>query len=309
VASSGEATAVGLENQGASDFGQIIGLWPALAFDSAGNAAIAYKDVHNGDIQSDDHRIADLELAWQQGGWDHIPIDMGRGTGNYTAIAIDGTDRAVLASYNPVEDNNMQRGIYAFRTAPRADGSPMCGDEETRSLPVTGCGWDAVRLYAGATDQGISVAIGPDDTTHIAYYRGDRGAPYLATLTDDTSFGDLASGWSNESFGDDRFDEGYDPALAIDPNGRVAAVYYRCALATAGLGNCRPADDGVVFAYQTAGGEWEREVIDDSPEECGRYPSLAFDSAGRAHVAYVCRTSGAGGMLEDQVFVATREPL
>jgi len=46
----------------------VVGFWPALAFDQNGNAAIAYRDVHTGVLQSDDWRRADLELAFGSGG-------------------------------------------------------------------------------------------------------------------------------------------------------------------------------------------------------------------------------------------------
>ena len=80
VVDSGQAAT----GEAASDYGDVVGYWPALAFDPQGNPAVAYKDVHAGGMQSDDFRRADLELAWRRGGWQALPCrwtgDTARGT-------------------------------------------------------------------------------------------------------------------------------------------------------------------------------------------------------------------------------------
>lgn len=287
VASSGEA-ATGMP---ASDYGEVVGYWPGLAYDSSGNAAIAYRDVHAGGIQSDDLRRADLEMAWGSGGgWRHIAVDPGRSAGEHNRLVFDGDGRPVIAYYLPMEGTSTsQQGLWVARSDD-AGGS-----------------WDQVRLLAGPTSRGPDVVIDSSDVIHVIYYDGNRGVPVHARLSDPMAFTN-GMAWDQQIFGDPRYDEGHEPSVAIDPSGLLAVAYYRCVRATEGLGSCRSADDALVFGFFERGA-WELEVVNDGDDgQCGLHPSLGFESGGAAVIGYECQAL-VGGSLDDQVHLARRDPL
>jgi hypothetical protein len=288
VSSSGEAAT----GEAASDYGEVVGYWTALAFDSAGEAVIAYKDVHAGGLQGDDRKRADLELARQGGGWSASAVDIGRGAGDYNSVAVDSQDRPIVAYYNPVESTaGPQLGVWIARAS---------ADDDS---------FDKVQLFNQASEDGPSLVIHPDDDLpRVLFYNSSEGYPELATQLTDAEFGSIGAGWELSDIGDARYDEGYDASLALNPNGQMAAVYYRCADVADGLGSCSSADDALVFAWEDAG-DWTREVVDAGGEGlCGRHPSLAFDDSGYAHIAYECETLVDGG-LESQIKYARRKPL
>lgn len=296
VRSSGEA-ATGDE---ASDYGEVVGHWPGLAVDgSTGETAIAYKDVHAGGIQNDDLERADLEIALGRGGsWQALPIDWGAGAGSYNRALFDRDGRIVVLSYNPVESRTDDRhGLWVSRSA---DGGQTW--EQTRLLR-------APQLHAG------SIALDPDGRLHVVYYDVTRGVPVLVSQRSTDGFLSLADDWQETTFGDTRYDEGYQPSLAFDASGALAVAYYRCANASAELGECAPADDALVFALRrpegdSEYGDFEYEVVDSGESEgaCGQDPSLAFEAGGHAIIAYQCQALE-GGALVDELHFARREAL
>ena len=290
VTNSGQART----GEAGSDFGEVVGYYPSLAFDRSGQPAVAYKDVHSGSIQSDDRRRADLELAWRQGGsWRAIPVDYGTGAGNFNKLAFDLQDRPVIAYYVPTESLDMTRqGIWATRSSD------------------AGQTWERVQLYNLSTSERPALAIHPQTgAPHVLYYQARKGYPTLATLTDDDKFGSLAQGWSLEDIGDSRYDEGYSPAIAFSPEGTLAVAYYRCTKSIGTLGDCTSDDDALIFAWRD-GQEWVREVVDegDVGGVCGQRPSLTFDADGYAVIAYRCEVE-VEGRLQSQIKFARRKSL
>jgi hypothetical protein len=290
VANSGEA-ATGLP---ASDYGYVVGHWPTLAYDQSGNPAIAYRDVHAGAMQGDDDRKADLELAWETGGWSHIAVDPGHGAGQYSKMLFDADGEPVIVYANNIEETtDNPQGVWVTRSAD------------------AGTTWEKVRFFLGASIDGPDAVVSPDDgTLYVVYYDSHVGVPKLLTLTDDTQFTSLDGGWTSETFGSPSYDEGYNPSIAVGPQGQVAVAYYRCGLASGGLGNCDGTEDALVFAWQE-GGSWESEIIDPGSTDlgtCGTYPSLAFDGDGHAVVAYQCQAMVDGGLV-DEVRFARRDLL
>lgn len=277
----------------ASDYGEVVGYWPALAFDSTGSPFIAYKDVHAGGLQGDDRKRADLELAHKNGGWSAQPVDIGQGAGDYNAIAIDSQDRPIIAYYNPVEAaNSAESKLGIWVTRPNAD------DE-----------FEQVRLFNNATSRGPSVVVHPDDDlARVLIYNSTEGYPQLFAQRSEPDFGSLSNGWEKRDIGDARYDEGYGASLAVSPSGHLGAAYYRCAKVVSGLGSCSPQEDALIFAYEDAG-EWTREVVDAGGDGfCGRNPSLAFDADGDAHIAYECEEL-VDAKLQPQLKYARRKAL
>jgi hypothetical protein len=288
VATSNEAAT----GQPASDFGFVVGYWSTLAFDSQGQPAVAYKDVHAGSIQRDDFARADLEFAHRRGGrWLAEAVDIGSGAGDYNRLIFDEDDVPVIAYYKPTESNIEERiGIWVARQDPQ------------------GQGWERVRLFGNGTPEGPDVLRHPQNGgLHVVFYNSRKGAPELATLEDRSRFGSVAA-WQFEDLGDPNFDEGYTPSIAVAPTGELAVAYYRCTRAAARLGDCKDGDDGLIFAWKD-GDEWKREVVDEGGQgPCGNRPSLSFDGQGRPIIAYRCETL-TDGQVEAQVKFARRSTL
>jgi len=288
VTSSGQAAS----GQPGSDFGEVVGYWPSLAFDNDGAPAIAYKDVHSGSIQSDDLRRADLELAWRRGGWDAIPVVIGKGSGDFNRILFDADNNPYIAYYTPWETT---------------EGSNL-GVWMTRSVDG-GTTWESVQLFTKGTAQGPDTAFDADGTLHLIFYNSTKGFPQLATLDDPDAFTSVSNGWSLQDLGDSRYDEGYASSIALSPTGALAVAYYRCGRAVNGLGECSAAEDALVFVWRD-GATWIREVVDNTSDggQCGQKPSLAFDATGRAVIAYTCEVF-VDGALEPQMKYAIRKAL
>ena len=160
VAESGEA----VTGEPASDYGTVVGYWPAIAYNDSGDYAIAYKDVHSGIMQSDDYRRADLELARNSGGWSHEAIDIGEGAGSYNAATYLG-DRLVVSYLTPTEDADLitKLGIWVALES-----------EE---------GWLKAQVFNKRTPSGPSVLAERDGGVMVAYYNSDLGYPVLAQIS------------------------------------------------------------------------------------------------------------------------------
>ncbi|MFU8802644.1 MAG: hypothetical protein ACNA8W_02435 [Bradymonadaceae bacterium] len=277
---------------GPSDFGYVVGYWPALAFDSAGDPGLAYKDVHSGGLQRDDFGRADLEFARRSGGsWSTVAVDYGGGAGNFNRLIFDQGDVPIIAYYKPTESHLEERlGVWVTR---------LGDDGET---------WEQVHLFARGAPEGPDLLVHPDTgDLHVVFYNSRMGNPTLATLGDRAGFESI-SAWDLEDIGDPAFDEGYTPSIAVSPTGELALAYYRCARASDGLGDCKDVNDGLIFAWKD-GAEWKREIVDAGGEgECGRRPALRFDGAGRAIIAYRCENL-VDGQVDAHVKFARRESL
>jgi hypothetical protein len=270
-----------------SDFGTVVGNWPAMAFDSGGQPALAYRDVHSGSIQSDDMRRADLEFSWQGRA---IPVDIGRGAGIYTRIVFDSQNRPNIAYYIPTEDlSESQLGVWVTRSSDQ------------------GATWEMVKLFNTGTSDGPDPILDADGNLAVVLYHSGNGRPQLVRLPDESTFADAGT-WDFKEIGDTRYDEGYSPSLALSPSGRLAVAYYRCTRSVEGLGECNPAEDAVVFAYETEDGSWKQEVVDPGDTGlCGTSPALGFDSDGHPVIAYGCQWPGDDGRLDSQVRFARRD--
>ncbi len=276
------------------DVGPVVGDWPALAFDSKGEPAIAYRDVHFGGIQSIDNKRSDLELAWKRGGgWTDLPVDMGRGAGLFMSLAFDTSDRPVIG----------YQVQYQTATGPKAGVFAARSDAQ-------GQNFQTVQLSTATEEADPSVAVSPSDgSVWVAWYDAGDGFAHLGQLTDPTQFADVAKGWALQRLGDKRYDEGEHPSLAFAPDGRVALAWYRCTLATGGIGNCNTNDDGVVFAWND-GTSWHEEMVDAGGDgNCGMSPSLVFTPDGHAVIVYQCSVRTGPSTFDLQVFAAEREPL
>lgn len=284
VQTSGEA-AVGDQ---ASDYGEVVGHWPALGFADSGAALVAYKDVHAGGVQGDDRRRADLEWVQYEGGNTVARmVDQGRGGGIYNELAVDSAGRIVIAYYLEQESTaEPQQGLWVARSE---DG---------------GVTFDKVRIFPGALSTTIALAVRGEEI-FLLYQDPELGLPILASLVDPASFTDRSS-WGTERIGDSHFVEGQDPDLVVGPDGGLWAAYYRCADTSAGSDTeCDSSLDGLVLASQIDG-DWELAEVDQGEDmgECGRDAALAVSST-NVYVAYRCQGLEASELV-DSVRLAQR---
>lgn len=300
VRNSGEAAVSG-DTAISSNFGQVVGFWPALAYDSKGNAAVAYRDVHEGGLQSDDFRRADLEIALQTGySWHAVAVDWGRSAGEYNRLVFDKKNRPVVLYHLPGDSNDFsQQGLWVARSADN------------------GATWQKVRLFPKPVPLQPDIAVDPNDgSLYVVYYNKDSRIIYLATLVDDNAFESSDKGWTFKLFGDPLYDEGRYSSIAIDPDGRIGVAYFRCSKAneTSDVRECAVSEsNALVFAWREIGrdGAWTIETIEkgESSVACGQHTSLAFDGEGAAYIAYMCQYAVTKDLVEDRVRLATRKPL
>ncbi len=257
--------------EAASDSGNVVGLWPSLAFDPQGQPAILHKDAHFGSLQHDDKYRADAELAWRNGGgWSHEAVDYGEGAGDWNELIFDSEGRPVAFYAITVEAQGTSRhGVWAARR--ETDGT-----------------WNQVRLHAGAIHQEISAAIDPlSNDLLVAFYAASDYAVKLLRLAPEAEFAD-ATAWTSEQVGDARYDEGQYVSLAFTPSGKAALAYHRCKRYDPGTDGCNQNDEAAIFALQE-GDKWNIEIVKaGSKGSCGEFTSLAFDQSGAAHVAFRC---------------------
>jgi len=237
-----------------------------------------------------------MEMAWAGsptgGGWNHYQIDENKGAGNFGQLVFDLQGRPIALQHNPTSSpTNNENGLWANRSSDN------------------GTTWERVQINIGENRERPSAIVHPDTgETWIAYYRVADKLPYIARNTDPAQWTDVANGWSIENFGDNRFNEGIHPSIAVGRDGVVGVAYYRCGRSSDAT--CDPNDDAVVFAWWQDG-EWTIEVVDEGDEgRCGMNPALSFKSDGSAFIAYQCsvRIEGTDD-FQFEVRAATRERL
>jgi hypothetical protein len=304
----------------ASDYGYVVGYWPSYARSREGAELVSYQDVHSGSIQRDDLARADLEVALREspsGAWRHEVVDLGEGagSGSQALFSRDGTPLVLyVVALEAAQQERDRQGVWLAR---KVDGV-----------------WRRSLVMAGPT-QGVPQAVPYASGLAVLYFDPRARQPVLATLNDlnalsplealaDSTLNESPSGgveagaetgaeaegvslndpWARARLGDPRYNEGHSPALALDPNGRLLAAWYRCG--SAERESCSPSDDAAVFAWtpQTSSealgfGDgpilsapeliWRLEVIERGEEApCGLDPSLTVEGSGRVWATWRC---------------------
>jgi hypothetical protein len=252
--------------------GDVTGWWPALAFDSSDNAMLAYRDVHFG-FANDDFAKSDVEFLEGSNGDQVLTIDVARGSGTYTRVALTPAGLPAVLSYN---QTGMEPGVYldldtvgGALSAQEADG-----------------GWTAARIAPAAVDGQLGFAISRQGLFALAYHDATTSTLYYMTSMD-------GSTWSSPMTVDQNGNTGQYPSLAFDENGDPAIAYYRCSPKVGTT--CDPADDGLYLARYD-GTSWNvQEVHADPMTSDGLYPALAFVGS-NAVIAFQINTTDAVGM-------------
>jgi len=253
----------------ASDAGFVVGQWPALALDPAGQPVVLHRDVHFGSLQRDDQFRADAELAWAaDGGWAHDVVDLGDGGGAHGRLAFDPDGNPVAAYVIPVEKVESRLGVWVAR---RIDGD-----------------WERVQLFAGDTRDQIALVVG--DRIGVAFTDAEARSARLRELPPGADLTDPAA-WTDERVGRGPYDEGRHVSLAYDPAGSPVLAYQTCRRLTDPSPACNVNDEGLVVATRSDG-DWSYDVVRADGTSCGRYTGLAFDPQGRAWLGFRCTVDG-----------------
>ena len=313
-----------MSGEAASDFGFVVGYWPSLAQSDRGAQMIVYQDVHGGSLQRDDLARADLEVAIKtspNGAWSYEVIDLAEGAGifNQALITPQGDQLALYyISFDAQQAERARQGLWLARR----NGDGM---------------WERGLVFGGPT-RGQPSLIPFGNGVAVAYYDPQSRRPVIAVLDDLSRVADSGA-WRRVALGDLKYNEGHSPSLAQLPDGRLAVAWYRCGPAE--VEECRPADDGVIFAYserpvtgidsaerpaEDEEGEdeaegsnelatladvaWKIEVVESGEEAlCGIDPQLVIDKSQRAWVTWQCsRRSDSQGGFEYRLESARRDP-
>lgn len=240
-----------------SDAGFVVGLWPSLALDPAGEPAVTYRDAHFGSLQHDDLHRADAELAWRQGsGWLREAVDVGRGAGDYSATLFDARGRLVVV-YAIAVDRQAESAMGVWAARREADAT-----------------WSRVWLHQGDVQARIAAGIGPDGELVVAHYSPDDARVKLHRLAEGGAFDDDAA-WSRQFAGHPSYDEGQHVSLAFTDDGRVVLAYRRCRRLSSAEGSCDLNDEGVILALETDDSFVTEVVARGELGSCGEYVDVA----------------------------------
>jgi len=260
------AAQMGNCSQNICGLGDATGFWPAIGFDSSGNAYAPFRDIHYG-FAADDFAKSDVELAEGSGGtYSILTIDVSRGGGTSNRIAFDSAGLPAVVQFDAT---GQIPGVYIDRQA--VAGS--FGAQQAAGA------WVSQQISTGQVGPQLGFAISPHGLYAVAYY--DLGSTRL--LYTESSDGNT---WSAPVSVDLNGNTGWYPSLAFDASDNPAIAYYRCN-GTPGQKTCNPdpTEDGLYLARRT-GTTWTPTVVSaNSAIEDGMYPALAFVN-GKAVIAF-----------------------
>jgi hypothetical protein len=246
-----------------SDRGFLVGLWPALAYDSAGVLHYAYRDSHDGQFGTQDYKASDVE-AWSgtavgsmtgkcvKGGGD----DKGGFGGHISMVMANGQPVVVHDSLSLSADGV---GTNAYFQKRNADGSwtPVVTVWVGASQSAPSLSFDSISGY------GIAVT----EASTLKYLSSSDGATWSVP---DPVVGDGSGGWF--------------PSLAFDPvNHEPAIAYYNCSRRTGvNEASCTTEEDEL-HVRQLIGQEWKDTLVDAAG---GVNIHLAFLANGKRLIVY-----------------------
>ena len=244
--------------------GDATGYWPAVAFDKAGQPAVAFRDLHFG-FATDDFASSDVEYA-PGPGYPITTVDVARGGGTYARLAFLPSGDPAILHYNGERDLAVD-GLWLDFVVGGAWKAQRIAD--VRAGEQLGF---AIRPAKGESDQLFAVAFFDEAGGKLVYLESVNGADWRAPADVDT---DGITG---------QF-----PSLAFGPDGEPAIAYYRCRDYDPKDRNCDRDKDGL-FVARRANGVWRVEtVVAEAGVFDGGYSSIGF-VAGKAVIAYQTRS-------------------
>ncbi len=250
--------------------GPVVGLYPAIKYDSTGRLTWCYRDVHNGQFPQQDWAGSDIECL--------------RGTPPNMA----GTGECTKAGGNDKDAPGGHMQLLMINDTPYVFWDKVLGGADTSGQDVnftyrTGANmWSAQKqvLSVAGTQQGASVAYDPTEGLGMAVLDiSDNVLRYvskpLAAANFNTADPVFAAGTG-----------GWYPSLAMDPMFHEPAIaFYVCSdRSFQNASECRTDFDGVRVAQRNSvSNQWNTETVDTSTVIAIR---LGFLPNGRKVIAY-----------------------
>lgn len=246
--------------------------WPAITVDRFGNIHIAWEDSPAATTAGQETRIFDatpgavaagrsILYAMKPAGsttWT-TPIDISRSSGlaRFVVLAPDSAGK-VHAVW--VDDAS---GNYEIYYAAREPGSGA---------------WSTPALIAAtpATSYWPSLAIGPDNSLHVAWHDFTPGTTEIYYVTKPSQ----AAAWSSPTNISHTTGTSYNPVLVVDSRGGVHAVWMDAIVADFN------APFRVLYAQKSPGGAWTPYVNLSRTTGSAEFPTLALGPADALHVAW-----------------------
>lgn len=254
-------------NSVVSDRGFLVGLWPAIAFDSTGRMYYGYRDGHGGQFPQQDWAGSDVEI-WEG----NVPPTTGKcaAQGGNNKDAYGGHLRMIIAADDQpaiihdqmfgTADTNGINTIFQRRltngnwTPP---GGSLIANPNTQS--GSSLAWDPM--------EGFGIAFIERTSSRLGYLSSADGVTFNAV---DPVFGSGSGGWY--------------PSLAMDPiNHEPAIAFYVCSnRSSVNEQSCSTTDDELRVTQRIAG-MWRETVVDT---EGGHTPQLGFFASGKRVIVY-----------------------
>ncbi len=256
-----------------SDTGFLVGVWPALGFNSMGTLFFAWRDGHNGQFEMQDWAGSDVEMA------------MGPPAGPFTRTCVKqgGNDKFAWGARLQMVMVQDQPAIIYDRAFSGAD---TIGQDVTFQKRLPSGMWTAPNVVFGFTNtqtggtlaydpmEGFGIAAVDRAQNQLFYKKSTDGSSWSAA---DPVFGVGTGGWY--------------PALAMEKEHHEPGIaFYVCSERNAvNEGSCPEAEDELRVT-QRIEGTWRETLVDKSG---GIHNRLAYFDSNKRVVAYRDPRSGA----------------
>lgn len=269
VAATGDETNCG---NPVSDRGLLVGLWPAIVYESSGNMVVAWRDGHDGQFEMQDWQGSDVEVAAgpPNGPFTRTCVKEGGNNkeawgGRINMVMANGQPAMVYDQTRSGADAIGQNAILQRRNANGSWTAPFFVYNTTNVQSGGSLAWNAV--------EGYGVAVQDRPVGKLIYKQSTDGL----TWSTDEVFGLGSGGWY--------------PSLAMDPiyNEPAIAHYICSARSNVNEGSCPAAEDELRVTQRTAG-NWLEVLVDPAG---GINPKLGFFASGKRIIVYRDPQSGA----------------
>ncbi len=250
-----------------SDRGLLVGLWPALAFDSTGKLYFGYRDGHDGQFPMQDWGGSDVEI-WSGSPLPTVGVCGAAGGNNKKAygghlqmvIGADDQPAIIHDQMFGTSDSNGVNVIFQQRSSTGAWTAPS-GSLLNISNTQTGAS------LAYDPTEGYGIAVVDRATNQLSYINSTNGT---AWSTVDPVFGAGSGGWY--------------PSLAMDPiNHEPAIAFYVCSPRSGVAETACTTTEDELRVTQRIAGMWRETVVDTNG---GWAPKIGFFASGKRVVVY-----------------------
>jgi hypothetical protein len=259
-------------NNPVSVSGFLVGLWPALGWDSTGALTLAYRDCHQGQFPMQDWAGSDVK-AWSGSS----PASLSTGA----CVKAGGNDKGGWGGHLTMAQGPAGELAIAYdqmKTGADIEGQNVIFQRHTAG----GWGPQAALLNVTNTQTGASLAYDPVEGYGVAVEDAQTNQlSYVHTLT-------LADGgvgkWTSLDPVYGTGTGGWYPSLAMDPIYHEPAIAFYVCSPVSGVNDTQcPTASNELQVTQRVGGNWQATTVDP---EGGYLPQLAFFASGKKVIAY-----------------------